>query len=81
MAPRSTKSVDVDEDLILSARDAMRRSSDTDDAEVVELTLRTYVGRQALDVSQSMADVDEDAAMRVAVDEVHAMRRERRGAA
>jgi hypothetical protein len=81
MATRATRAVDVDEELIEHTRDAMHRSGDVADADVIELALRTYVGRQALEVSQSMAELDEDEAMRVAVEETHAMRRERRGAA
>ncbi len=81
MTSRATKTVDVDEDLIERTRDAMHRSGDVADADVVELALRTYVGRQALEVSQSLSELDEAEAMRIAVQETHAMRRERRGAA
>jgi hypothetical protein len=44
----------------------------------VERALRLYVGRRALATAQSMSELTEDEA---AYDELHAMRRERRGAA
>lgn len=51
------------------------------DAEVVERALRVYVGRHALEESQALSELSEDEAMRIAYEELHAMRQERRGAA
>lgn len=53
---------------------------ETTDAEVVERGLRSYLGRRALGASQTMSHVSEDDALRIADEELHAMRRERRSA-
>jgi Arc/MetJ family transcription regulator len=71
MASRSTKNVDVDAELLAKARDA---SSSSDDAEVVDRALRSYVGRAALEASQEMSELTEEEALRIAYEELHAMR-------
>lgn len=43
--------------------------------------MRFYLGRRALETSQTMSGLSEEDAMRVANEELHAMRRERRKAA
>jgi hypothetical protein len=72
MAARSVRSVDVDADLLSKARAGSRR--ETADAELVDHALRLYVGRQALDESQRLSDLTEDEALRIAYEELHAMR-------
>jgi hypothetical protein len=81
MASRVVKTVDVDADLLKETRSAMQSAAGAADAEVVELALRSYLGRRALDVSQAMSQLSEDDALRIANEELHAMRRERRSAA
>jgi hypothetical protein len=51
------------------------------DSDVVEEALREYLGLAAIDRIRSRSDLDEDEAMRLAYEELHAMRRERREAA
>jgi hypothetical protein len=75
------KTIDVDAGLLAEARDAMKPSAEAADAEVVERALRFYLGRRALETSQAMSDLSEEDAMRLANEELHAMRRERRSAA
>lgn len=81
MATRAVKTVDVDAVLLEEARSAMKPSTEAADAEVVERALRSYLGRRALDASQTMSGLSEEDAMRIANEELHAMRRERRSAA
>jgi Arc/MetJ family transcription regulator len=81
MATRAVKTIDVDASLLAETRDAMKPSAGAADAEVVERALRAYLGRRALDASQAMSGLSEGEALRVANEELHAMRRERRSAA
>jgi Arc/MetJ family transcription regulator len=81
MATRAVKTIDVDASLLAETRDAMKPSAGAADAEVVERALRAYLGRRALDASQAMSGLSEGEALRVANEELHAMRRERRNAA
>jgi hypothetical protein len=78
---RVVKRIDVDAGLLAETRDAMKPSAQAADAEVVERALRFYLGRRALEISQAMSGLSEEDAMRVASEELHAMRRERRSAA
>ena len=59
----------------------MKPAAEAADAEVVEQALRAYLGRRALDVSQAMSGLSEEEALRIANEELHAMRRDRRSAA
>jgi hypothetical protein len=81
MATRAVKTVDVDAGLLAETRDAMKPSAEVPDAEVVERALRSYLGRRALDASQAMSGLSEEDALRIANEELHTMRRERRSAA
>ncbi len=81
MATRAVKTVDVDAGLLEEARSAMRPAAEAADAEVVERALRSYLGRRALDASQAMSELSEEDALRIANEELRAMRRERRSAA
>lgn len=67
--------------MLAEARNAMKPAAEAADAEVVEQALRAYLGRRALDVSQAMSGLSEEEALRIANEELHAMRRERRSAA
>lgn len=80
-ASRVVKTIDVDAGLLAETRDAMKPSAEAADAEVVERALRFYLGRRALETSQAMGGLSEEDAMRVANEELHAMRRERHSAA
>jgi hypothetical protein len=81
MATRAVKTIDVDAGLLAETRDAMRPSAEAADAEVVERALRAYLGHHALDVSRAMSELSEEESLRVANEELHAMRSERRSAA
>ncbi len=77
------KTVDVDAGLLAATRNEMKSPAGVvaPDTEVVERALRFYLGRQALEKAQAMSGLSEDEAIRVANDELHAARRERRRAA
>jgi hypothetical protein len=81
MATRAVKTVDVDAGLLAETRDAMKSSGEAVDAEVIERALRAYLGRRALDASQAISELPEEDALRIANEELHAMRCERRSAA
>ncbi|HWX45091.1 MAG TPA: hypothetical protein VNY52_07185 [Solirubrobacteraceae bacterium] len=81
MATRAVKTVDVDAVLLEEVRSAMRPSAKAADAEVFERALRSYLGRRALDASQAMTELSEEDALRIANEELHALRRGRRSAA
>jgi ubiquitin len=81
MASRAVKTVDVDAGLLAKTRDALKPSAGAADAEVVERALRAYLGRRALEASQAMSELSEEDALRIANEELHTMRRERRSAA
>lgn len=81
MATRAVKTVDVDAVLLEEARSAMKPSVEAADTEVVERALRSYLGRRALDASQAMSELSEEDALRIADEELHVMRRERRRSA
>jgi len=75
------KRIDVDAGLLAETRDAMKPSADAADGEVAERAMRFYLGRRALEASQAIGGLSEEEAMRIANEELHAMRRERRSAA
>jgi hypothetical protein len=81
MATRAVKTIDVDAGLLEETRNAMKPAAEAADAEVVERALRSYLGRRALETSQAMSGLSEEDAMRIANEQLHAMRRERRSAA
>jgi DNA-directed RNA polymerase subunit F len=81
MPSRSVRKVDIDAELLAKARDAMTSAAPVADAEVVERALRLYLGRRALEHAQSVSELSEEEAMRIANEELHAMRKERRSAA
>jgi len=80
MATSRVKRIDIDAGLLADTRDAMKPSAEAQDAEVVERALRFYLGRRALEISQAMSELSEEA-IQIANEELHAMRRKRRSAA
>jgi hypothetical protein len=80
-ATRDLTTIDVDAELLARTRDAMTSAAGAGDGEVAELAMRFFLGLRALDESQSISELSEDEALRVAYEELHAMRRERRSAA
>jgi hypothetical protein len=69
----------VDEDVIRAARVRAART-DKRDSEVVEEALRAYLGFDVLARVWARSDLGEDEAMRLAVEETHASRVEKRAA-
>lgn len=65
----------VDEEVLRSAR-VMAARTGKRDYEVVEDALRAYLGMEVLDRVWARSDLDEDAAMKLAVDEVRRFRSE-----
>jgi hypothetical protein len=57
---------------------SMPTSASLTDAELLERAARRQLGLEALHVAQAMSTLTEEEAMRVAYDELHAARRERR---
>lgn len=74
------KPIEIDEELIERARDA-DGAADKSDTDVVEDALAVYLGMRALDEAHALGGLDEDEANRLAVEEVHAVRRARDAAA
>lgn len=65
------------EELVRRARQQDARVAEKTDAQVVADALTAYRGWRALDAARAKGTLDEDEAERVAVEELHAMRRER----
>jgi hypothetical protein len=77
---RSKATVYLDPDVLRATRVRAARTGKRD-SDVVEEALREYLGLAVIDEIQAKADLDEDEAMKLAYEELHAMRRERREAA
>ena len=73
-------SVELDAELVSRAREEFGIAEQSDSA-VVERALNAYLLARLLDATQARSDLSEEEAMRLANDEMHAARRERRGAA
>ena len=69
----------LDEDVLRAARVRAARN-DQRDSEIVEDALRAYLGFDVLERVWARSDLTEDEAMRLAVDEQHAARAEKRAA-
>lgn len=69
----------LDEDVLRAARVSAARS-DRRDSEVVEQALRAFLGFDVVERVWARSDLGEDAAMELAVSELHAMRDEKRAA-
>lgn len=76
---RSKATVYLDPDVLRATRVRAARTGKRD-SDVVEEALREYLGLAVIDEIRAKADLDEDEAMKLAYDELHAMRRERRKA-
>lgn len=76
---RRAVQVTLDHKLVASVREQLGDSQRPDD-EVVQAALNAYLLDQLLLPSQQRASLTEEEAERLAVEEVHAMRRERRAA-
>jgi hypothetical protein len=69
----------VDEDVMRAARVRAART-DKRDSEVVEEALRVYLGFDVMEGVWARSDLGEDEGMRLAVEETHAARAEKRAA-
>jgi hypothetical protein len=74
---RSKATIYLDPDVLRATRIRAARTG-CRYSDVVEEALREHLGLAANDRIRSKSDLDEDAARRLANDELHAMRRERR---
>jgi hypothetical protein len=63
----------VDEEVLRAARVRAART-DRRDSDVVEEALRSYLGFDVVESVWARSDLDEDEAMRIAVEETHAVR-------
>jgi hypothetical protein len=77
---RRTVHVELDERLVSLAR-ADARLATRSDEEIIEDALSRYLLERLLDKTQQRADVSEEQATRLAIEELRAMRRERDAAA
>jgi hypothetical protein len=77
---RTKATVYLDPEVLRATRIRAARTGKRD-SDVVEEALREYLGLAAVERIRSRFDLDEEEAMRIANDELHAMRRERRKAA
>lgn len=79
MAAKKKVTLYVDEDVMRATRVRAART-DKRDSEVVEDALRAYLGFDVLTRVWARSDLAEDEAMRLAVEETHAARAEKRAA-
>ena len=77
---RSKATVYLDPEVLRATRIRAARTGKRD-SDVVEEALREYLGLAVIDEIRAKADLDEDEAMKLAYEELHQMRRERREAA
>jgi hypothetical protein len=77
---RRTVRIELDEKLVSRAR-AEARDASRPDGEIIEDALSGYLLERLLDKTQRRANLSEEEAMRVAVEELRALRRERDAAA
>ena len=76
---RTKTTIYLDPQVLRATRVAAARAGKRD-SDVVEEALREYLGLAVIDRIRSRSDLDSDEAMQLAYEELHAMRRERRGA-
>lgn len=80
MSPSKKKvTLYLDEDVVRATRVRAARA-DRRDSEVVEEALRAYLGFDTVQKVWARSDLGEDAAMKLALSELHAMRAEKRAA-
>ena len=77
MAGKKKVTLYVDEDVMRAARVRAART-DKRDSEVVEEALRAYLGFDVLASVWARSNLSEDEAMRLALDETHAARADKR---
>jgi hypothetical protein len=77
---RSKATVYLDPEVLRATRVRAARTGKRD-SDVVEEALREYLGLAVIDEIRAKADLNADEAMKLANEELHAMRRERREAA
>ena len=75
---RTKATVYLDPDVLRATRIRAARTGKRD-SDVVEEALRVHLGLAGIDRIRSASDLEPDEAMRLAYEELHAMRRERRG--
>ena len=75
--PRTKATVYLDPEVLRATRVAAARRGKRD-SDVVEEALREHLGLAVVERIRERFGLDEDEALRVATEEVHAMRRERR---
>jgi hypothetical protein len=75
---RSKATVYLAPDVLRAARVLAARTGKRD-SDVVEEALREYLGLAVIDGIRAKSDWDEEAGTQLAYEELHAMRRERRG--
>ncbi len=73
--------VALDENLVLRVREQDVTTAGKSDGEVIEDVIAVYLGDRALQEAQAQGTLDSDEADRLALEEVHAVRRARRDAA
>lgn len=71
-------SVPVDEDLVRRAREQDVTAAGKTDGEVIEDVIAVYLGDRALEEAHAQRTLEPDEADRLALEEVHAVRRARR---
>jgi Arc/MetJ family transcription regulator len=71
--PKAKTTVYLDEDVLRGAK-VMAARTGKKDYEVVEEALRAYLGMEVLDRAWGAADMSDDEALRLAVEEVHRFR-------
>jgi predicted transcriptional regulator len=76
MATRRKTTVYLDEDLIRWAK-VLATRTDRKDYEILEAALRQYLGVDVLERVWARSDLTEEEALKVAYEELNAMRRER----
>lgn len=75
---RAKTTIYLDPQVLRATRVAAARAGKRD-SDVVEDALREYLGLAVIDRIRSRSDLGANEAMELAYDELHAMRRERRG--
>jgi hypothetical protein len=74
---RARATVYLDPEVLRAARIRAARTGRRD-SDIVEEALREYLGLAVIERIRSKSDLDPDEAMRLAYDELHELRRERR---
>lgn len=82
MASGDKVNLALDAEMVARARQQLGEpATDLDDAAVVERALNAYLLRRLIDSTQTGSDLTAEDAERIAYEELHASRRERRDAA